>query len=396
MNILLITAAEKYGGAEIYMRGLSRILESSGTSVYILCGESVAANLSHQFGEQHLFVDESIVWNWSNSSAANISRQSECVSKYVRLLKIDVAFLNLNWLNVGCGVIAAFQDLKIPLLVHVHLCPYKIPLTGDESKLLRQSVVKNFWSSVSKDNRYNIAKSIELSFDDIVERIDVIYNGAANISRFSHLDSHYHNEQLKTAARLKLKIPCSDPVILSVGRHDRQKGFEEAISVIQRLHRFIPDVKFIWVGGGDYYNLHDKMISSAGMRDVISLVSHTTEIEDFYIASDLFYMPTKYEGFSLAMLEAAHYGLPMLINDVSSAREFIPPTLSRCVITPLSVWEHTFLLYELLSADSETREAVSDALRRQASKFSQEDMYESMKIRIRNASQCNKSDGMGR
>ncbi len=47
------------------------------------------------------------------------------------------------------------------------------------------------------------------------------------------------------------------------------------------------------------------------------------DVERFYAAGDAFLFPTAYEAFSLATIEAAASGLPVLMPDVSGAAELV-------------------------------------------------------------------------
>jgi UDP-glucose:(heptosyl)LPS alpha-1,3-glucosyltransferase len=47
------------------------------------------------------------------------------------------------------------------------------------------------------------------------------------------------------------------------------------------------------------------------------------EIERYYAAADVFLLPTFYEAFSLATLEAAASGLPLVVTKVNGTEELI-------------------------------------------------------------------------
>ena len=49
----------------------------------------------------------------------------------------------------------------------------------------------------------------------------------------------------------------------------------------------------------------------------------TREVEPFYLASDIFAMPSWFDTFGLAVLEAMAAGLPVIISDKVGARDLI-------------------------------------------------------------------------
>ena len=51
----------------------------------------------------------------------------------------------------------------------------------------------------------------------------------------------------------------------------------------------------------------------------------TNEIAHYHAAADAFVLPTQYEAFSLAILEALGSGLPVITSNVPGARDAIQP-----------------------------------------------------------------------
>ena len=80
---------------------------------------------------------------------------------------------------------------------------------------------------------------------------------------------------IRQAARMRLGLAKDSRVVLSVGRHDTQKGFEEALTVMQCLLSALPDVLYVWVGGGDLFDRHREMVHETA-RPAHPAVSRTT------------------------------------------------------------------------------------------------------------------------
>ncbi len=65
------------------------------------------------------------------------------------------------------------------------------------------------------------------------------------------------------------------------------------------------------------------MVGELGLQDRVTFAGFRADVERFYAGSDLFLFPTVYEAFSLATIEAAASGLPVLMSDVSGAHELV-------------------------------------------------------------------------
>jgi glycosyltransferase involved in cell wall biosynthesis len=103
------------------------------------------------------------------------------------------------------------------------------------------------------------------------------------------------------SAREALGIPPGVAVGLFVGRPDHTKGYDVLLQVARRL----PNVLFLVVGG-----------DAGGTGNVRSLgrIAHEA-MPQIYSASDFFFLPSRYEGFSLALLEALSCNLPVVLSE---------------------------------------------------------------------------------
>src|SRR2546426_5828892 len=117
------------------------------------------------------------------------------------------------------------------------------------------------------------------------------------------------------SAREALGVPLDVPVGLFVGRPDRTKGYDILLEVAREL----PHVLFLVAGG-----------HPGKMANVWSLgrVPHDA-MPRVYAASDFFFLPSRYEGFSLSLLEALACDLPAVVSDAACP---FPDGLGPCGI----------------------------------------------------------------
>ena len=74
-------------------------------------------------------------------------------------------------------------------------------------------------------------------------------------------------------------------------------------------------LKYLIAGEGSLRVKLQAKIQSDGLADVIELLGNVTHIEELLKKAHIFVMPSLYEGFSIAQLEAQCNGLACIISD---------------------------------------------------------------------------------
>lgn len=105
--------------------------------------------------------------------------------------------------------------------------------------------------------------------------------------------------------------------VIAVGRLDYQKGFDRLIQaweIVQRNEKF-HDWKLDIFGQGEWHEMLQQMIASAGMTDTVHINPPTNSIADEYADSSLIVMTSNYEGFGMVLVEAMACGVPAIAFD---------------------------------------------------------------------------------
>ncbi len=136
----------------------------------------------------------------------------------------------------------------------------------------------------------------------------------------------------RTTARRKLaqlaevEILESAFLIGSIGRLDMAKNYEFLIQQVALLQSENPSIQACVIGEGPLRSKLEQYIRAQKVRNRFTLVGEMPLAASFLKAFDLFVLPSRYEGFSIAILEALSAGIPILASDVGGAREQLPYT----------------------------------------------------------------------
>lgn len=110
-------------------------------------------------------------------------------------------------------------------------------------------------------------------------------------------------------------------VIGNVGRLHFQKNQEFMLDVLKEVLSVIPNAKLILVGDGPDKGKLLKKINSLGLENNVLFTGVQKDISSWYSAFDLFLFPSRFEGLSVALLEAQSNGLPIISSSNVSPNE---------------------------------------------------------------------------
>jgi glycosyltransferase involved in cell wall biosynthesis len=145
----------------------------------------------------------------------------------------------------------------------------------------------------------------------------VVYNG---IEPTETPDRHGSEDE---QARHKLGLPATGPLIGSVGRLNQVKSYETLINAFSILLRTSPDASLVIVGDGPERQSLQKLIQTLGIEHRAKLLGERDDIDQLLAQFSVFALTSKTEGFSVALVEAAWAGLPIVATDVGGNREIV-------------------------------------------------------------------------
>lgn len=112
-------------------------------------------------------------------------------------------------------------------------------------------------------------------------------------------------------------------LMITVGRLEKQKGFDILIDAYARLAEDFPDWDLVVLGEGSERDRLEEQIDRKGMTSRISLPGRVGNIADWYARADFFVMSSRFEGFPNVLVEAMAYGLPVVSFDCDTGPEDI-------------------------------------------------------------------------
>jgi glycosyltransferase involved in cell wall biosynthesis len=113
--------------------------------------------------------------------------------------------------------------------------------------------------------------------------------------------------------------PPPGRLVGSIGRFEHQKGFDVLIRALARLE----DVSLVLVGDGSERRRLRELAAEVGVEERIVWKEWTDDPRSDLQAFDVFVLPSRFEGFPLALLEALLTRAAVVASDVGSVAEAV-------------------------------------------------------------------------
>ncbi len=176
----------------------------------------------------------------------------------------------------------------------------------------------------------NLTKEIFLQEYSVApERVEVIHPGV-DIENFQKLDRQCCRREI----REQFGIDPSDIVILFVSMNFEIKGLDYVMAALGNAKASYPshNFKLLVVGKGDYKK-YGALAQKAGMKDDIIFAGVQKEnLENIYLASDIFMMLSRFDTFGITALEAMAASLPVIISSNVGAKDLVREGINGFVI----------------------------------------------------------------
>jgi glycosyltransferase involved in cell wall biosynthesis len=115
--------------------------------------------------------------------------------------------------------------------------------------------------------------------------------------------------------------------LLSVGRLERFKNFDKVIGALHILHREYgyKDARLTIVGDGPDKDRLIKLVREFNIKDSVTFKSNLSreELLEEYARAKVFLLPSEYESYGIAAVEAIAMRIPTIVNNRSALVEFV-------------------------------------------------------------------------
>ena len=205
-------------------------------------------------------------------------------------------------------IIFSLFDFKTKLILHVagH------PKLNFFRKMLWKISSKNIYKVISPSEELKKVFLDNKIFDD--EQVKVIEDPHLIVKKINRLKKH----------EIKDNFFDENKILIAIGRMTKQKNYSFLIKNFKKITLKYTDIKLIIIGDGEEKSYLKNLIKELDIINKVKLIDYESNIYKYLKKSNYYISTSIWEGSSLAMVDAAYIGIPILCSDCPSGRkEFI-------------------------------------------------------------------------
>lgn len=141
----------------------------------------------------------------------------------------------------------------------------------------------------------------------------------------------------RAALRARFGLDAADPVLMSVSRLERNKGYHVMLQALALVRDMLgSNWRWLLVGQGKEADALRRQATELGLGEHVFFVGKLsdTELHSLYEEVDLFVHPTLYEGSSLVTLEAMIHRLPVVATAAGGIPDKVFPGRNGLLVPP--------------------------------------------------------------
>ena len=135
--------------------------------------------------------------------------------------------------------------------------------------------------------------------------------------------SEVKEKEVKIQKKIEKKNKRAKFIFLTISRLSREKNIQAQIKAMAELSKKYFDAELWIIGDGPLKNELKEAARKFGVGLQVKFFGWQKNLGKFYEQADVFLLTSNYEGWGMVVVEAASFGLPIIMTDVGLAGEFI-------------------------------------------------------------------------
>ena len=238
------------------------------------------------------------------------------VRKLLKQIKPDILYLHSS--KAGAyGRIAMLFNRKTKILYNAHGWYFNADMSSKKKKII--ALIEKILA-VRTDKIINISKS---EYDSAIKykiapkrKMCIIENGI-DFKKFEGCNKY------REETRKKYNIKDDETVIGVVGRLSKQKDPMTTIKAFNEIYNKNKNVKLMYVGSGNLAEEVLKYAKENNLQHLVTITGWVDNAEKYIPAFDIAILPSRWEGFGLALIEYMACNKPIVASNIGGIANII-------------------------------------------------------------------------
>lgn len=315
MKVLLISSSSgSQGGGEFYLVLLAQGLVGLGCCVSVVMSDAPHMNELESMLLPICEVRRIKLTNTYRRRLRGVSewvdrRELAGIKKAIEGFGPDIVHINKQCVDDGLNILTANSATGVPAVVTVHVTKSMASLNAFLGRV--RDLISMFIVTRSAVSVIVVSEQSRRDWKRMVAKhpIFVVPNGTTAVCT-----------DFRGSIRKRWSVSDENIVLGTVARIEDQKNPLFLPKVIAALPR---NVHMVWIGDGRMRKELELEIARQSVADRFHLLGWQKNARDLICGLDIFVLPSLYEGFPFAILEAMSANLPCVVSDVDGNGESV-------------------------------------------------------------------------
>ena len=308
MNVVHIFHSLKFSGAEIMYTDAAKYFKDYGCNLSAIATDEDLGEFSKRFEEVGYKV-----YHYPYLKKYNLIDRIKYLIKINKFLKtnnIDIIHIHSSGVFVEYSLCAYIRGIKSIYTFH-NVFPTK-KLTRPYH-ILKRWISKNIFKCTFQTISNSVYDNELLTFKNKTTKID---NWYSNDRYFPAIQGE------KDKIRNELGIDKNAFVVISIGGCSHIKRHDEILKALNIVIKEIPNIIYLHLGKGIEEDNEKELSNTLNLNNHVKFVGNQQNVRNYLIASDLYIMPSKFEGISITTIEAMASNISTILYNVPGLRDF--------------------------------------------------------------------------
>lgn len=206
----------------------------------------------------------------------------------------------------------------------------------------------------------------------------VVAHGVGD-DRITVVPSCYANEpnlSLKGSNALKsqIQLPKQTRIIAAIGGLTRIKGHEVLVNAFASIATAHPDCALVFAGEGQEGEPLRAQVKTLGLEERVFFLGFVTDLVPVYADTDLFVLPSFFEGLNTSLLQAMAWSIPCVATNVGGVPEAITDGVEGILVAPGNADALAHAMTDILSDTARANDLAQAGRQKAVARFSKEQM----------------------